>query len=198
MKFIKKTAVALAMLATAGSSSVFAATTAANIDATAGLQPVLSMTCTPVKFGVWRVPVRSTGGTTTITLSTTSDTAAPSGNTNGGVAMSAAAAFLSARGLCTVVGSTAADATAMTITLTASATSMGSDGASVYTGLGAPTTAATGMSTILSAPSTSAITNSGTTFYVGGTLTIPQTIVAGNYGAYKTTTPVVITVDDLQ
>ena len=75
MKFIKKTAVALAMLATAGSSSVFAATTTANIDATAGLQPVLSVTCTPVKFGVWRIPTRSSGGTTTITLSTISDTA---------------------------------------------------------------------------------------------------------------------------
>ena len=198
MKFIKKTAVALAMLATAGSSSIFAATTTANIDATAGLQPVLSMTCTPVKFGVWRIPTRTSGGTTLITLPNTSDTATSSGNTAGGVAMSSTAAFQSARGVCTMVGSTAPDATAMTIAMTTSATSMASDGASVYTGLGAPTTAVTGLSTILNSPSTSAIISSGTTFHVGGILTIPQTIVSANYGAYKTSTPVVITVDDLQ
>lgn len=198
MKSFKKVAAVLAVLASAGASPVFAAVTTADIDATAGLQPVLQLSCTPVKFGVWRVPVRSGGAPTTLTLTQVSDTATATGNTAGGVAMSLTAGYSSARGRCTLSGSTAPDATAMTISMTSSATAMGSDSASVYTGLLAPAAAVVGMSTILTAPTTSSVTTGATTFYVGGTLSIPATIVATNYGAYKTTAPVAITVDDLQ
>lgn len=198
MKFIKKTAVAAALLAAAGASPVFALTTTADINATVGLQPVLLLTCTPVKFGVWKIPARSGGGTTSVTLTTGSDTAVASGNTSGGVALSATAGYTSARGVCSLIGSSAPDATLMTISLSASSASLGSDGASAYVGLAAPATAVTGLSTVLTAPTNSAITTGSAVFYVGGVLTIPDTIVAGNYGAYKTGTPVTITVNDLQ
>jgi hypothetical protein len=195
---MNKIAIVSVLLASAGSSSVFALTTTADIDATAGLQSVLSMTCTPVRFGVWKVPVRSGGTTTAIEVGTASDTAFASGNTTGGVAMSATAGYGSARGVCTVTGSSAPDATAMTISIPTATTNLASDSASLFTGLLAPTTAVTGMTAVLTANLTSSITSGGTTFFVGGTLTIPAIIVAANYGAYKTGSPIVITVDDLQ
>lgn len=198
MKFSRKITLISALLACAGSSQVFALTTTADIDATVGLQSVLTLTCTPVKFGVWKVPARSTGGDTIIDLGTGSDTATPIGNMAGGVAISGTSGYSSARGQCTMTGSSAADATAMTISIPTTPTTLVSDSASAYSGLAAPTTAVSGLSVVLSAAPSSSITSGGTAFYVAGTLTIPETIVAANYGAYKTGTPIVVTVDDLQ
>lgn len=198
MTSFKKTAAALALLASAGSAPVFAVTASADIDVTAGIAPVLSMTCTPVKFGVWRVPVRNSGSATAIELSLISDTPTVSGNTAGGVALSTTAGWGAARGQCTVTGSAAADSTLLNITAANSTGTLGADSSSAYTGLSAPATPIAALGYALAAATTAPLTSGGTTFYVGGSLSIPQNVTTANYGAYKATLAPVITADDQQ
>jgi hypothetical protein len=66
-----------------------------------------------------------------------------------------------------------------------------------FAGLNAPTTSVSGMQATLNTASAVNLSAGGTaTFYVGGVLTIPGTIVSGNYGGYKTTTPATVTAND--
>lgn len=196
MTSFKKSAAVLAMLASTGAAPVFAATASADMDVTAGLAPVMVMTCTPLKFGVWRVPVRNTGNATVVELSLTSDTPTVNGNTTG-VALSTTAGWGAARGQCTMSGSAAADATQTAISATNMAQPLFPDNNSAYPGLAAPLTDVSLTYDLIPA-TTSTITNGGTTFYVGGQLNIPETIISANYGAYKTSLAPVITVDDQQ
>lgn len=198
MKQFTKIAAATALLAASLiSTGAMAETVTSTIDAKAGLAPAIELSCTPVSFGVWRVPVRSTSGTTTITLNAAADTVVASGNTTR-VAQSAVGAWIHSKGVCTLSGSLAADTTAANVSIsenTAMAFSAADATATGYTSLNAATTAAALVAT-LTVPVTSVITSGATTFNVGGVLTIPQNIVVGNYGGYKTTTPATVSVQD--
>ena len=189
----------LAALTLLTASSVYAEQASDSVDAKAGLQPALELTCTDVSFGVWRVPIRSSGGTTTITLSQDTDEATIGGSNVSRVAQSNSGTWLANRGLCTLSGSTAANATVVAITKANStdmALSGAADGVSGYAGLDAPTTAASLVAT-LDVPTTATMNSEGeATFHIGGVLTIPQNIIANNYGGYKTTTAATITADD--
>ena len=168
------------------------------VDATAGLQPALELSCTDVSFGVWRVPLRDSGGTTTITLDRDNDTVTPGGNTTRVAQSTSDVSWSHSRGVCTLSGSTAADDTSATISIqdsTDMAFGAADSTATGYTGLDAATAAAT-LTATLNAPESATITSGATTFYVGGLLTIPQTIVADNYGGYKTNTSATVSADD--
>jgi len=189
----------IAALSLLTASSVFAEQASDSVDAKAGLAPALELSCTDVSFGVWRVPVRSSGGTTTITLDRANDTVAASGNTTRVAQSNTDISWDHSRGECTLSGSTAADATAATITI-ASNTDMAFTAANAattgYVGLDAATAAAS-MTASLNVPNTTTITSGSSTFYVGGVLTIPQAIIADNYGGYKTSSSATITANDL-
>jgi hypothetical protein len=199
MKTLTKIAAATTVLAASLISTAAMAEAVTNsVDAYAGLAPALEMSCTPVSFGVWRVPVRAGGAVTTVTLDAAVNSVTPAGNL-GRVAQSTAnAAWIHNRGVCTMSGSTAADATNATTSI-ASATAMPFSAAAAaatgYTGLNAAATAAALVAT-LTVGASSAITGGATTFYVGGVLSIPATIVVDNYGGYKTTTAATVTADD--
>lgn len=180
-----KIAVASAVTVVIGLNQAQADTSSSTIDTYAGIAPVLTFSCTPVKFGVLRVPVRTSGGgVTTITLGLVNDIGTLGGNQTG-VAFAGNTNYYAARGVCTLTGSSAADAVLTTINNTPGSLAMASDSASVFAGLAAPQTAVTGMTFALDVPGSSTITSGGSVFYVGGTLTIPAAIVAANYGAYK-------------
>ncbi len=160
----------------------------ASVDATAGLSPVLSMTCDSVNFGVWRIPTRTTGGTTTITLTVSSNTAAgtttatPGGNTTG--AGLAAGYLPPLAATCTVSGSNNLSSTIQTSI--AGATNL-SFGPSAHNTLSVPAALASMRANLALAGTGVVINGSGTgTFRVVGVLTVPETIVAANYGGYRT------------
>ena len=186
MKSFKKIMVATAQAAstTIMVATAQAASTTTTIDAYAGLVPVLTVVCAPVKFGVWKVPVRSTGGVTIVSLLRSSDTATASNNTTD-VAMSTTAAYLSARGKCDVSGSSATDGTFLLIGVPSTSNTMMSDTAAFI--LAPPATAISAMTYTLNGPglNTIAVTGGAATFYIGGILRIPETIVVANYGGYK-------------
>lgn len=160
----------------------------ASVDALAGLSPVLSMTCDSVNFGVWRIPTRTTGGTTTITLTVSSNnaagvtTATPGGNTTGA---GLAAGYLPPdAATCTVSGSNNLSQTIQTAIV--GATNM-PFGGSAHNNLSTPATLASLRADLALAGTGVVINGTGTgTFRVVGVLTVPQTIVTGNYGGYAT------------
>ena len=193
------------ILAVTALSSLFATgamadTASDTVDAKAGLVPALELSCTDVSFGVWRVPVRSTGGDTIITLDRATNTAAASGNDSRVAQSLSDASWTQSRGECTLSGSRAADSTAADVSITGGTgmTFTGQAAATTgFVGLAAPSTAAT-LAATLTTGATTTITSGASTFYIGGTLTIPETIVSANYGGYKTSEAATVTVDDKQ
>ncbi len=165
-------------------------TKTAPVGAIAGLSPVLSLTCTNVNFGVWRVPVRSSGGATTVTLTVSANNASGSTTaTTGGNTTNVAAASgyeVPNAATCTVSGSNNATDTIQT----AIADNTGLNfGISNHNNLTAPVATAA-LTADLALGGTGVLINStgSGTFRVVGVLSIPETIVQDNYGGYATST----------
>lgn len=204
---LKKVAVIVGL--TAISSSAIAETATDTIEVYAGLAPVLELVCSDVKFGVWRVPTRTGGGVTTITLSD-NDSAEAGGDTTGValVNLTRNPAAQPAAGSCAFTGSAAtAGDTAMAVSMAATEATTGagtltsgtmvSDRDEDYgVGISFPVLAA-GLGFTLSFPTTTAIDANGAgSFKIAGVLTIPETIVPNNYGAYKQNGTITVTVND--
>ncbi len=170
----------------------------ASVNARAGLAALTAVTCDDVNFGVWRVPARTSGGSTIITLTVSANnatgttTTSISGNTTN---VGAASGYIaSTAATCTVTGATTVSATLPTaITNNVGLAFVGSN----HETLNFPTSVAA-MNATLTLGGTGVVvdsTGSGT-FRVVGVLTIPQAIVAANYGGYKTATPATVSVTD--
>ena len=189
MKKIKKQSL-IVLLCTVflGASALNAAadTISASVNALAGLSPVLSLTCDDVNFGVWRVPVRSTGGATTVTLTVDNNNASGSttatlGTNTTGVAQ--ASGYLAPdAAVCTVSGSNNPSSTIQTAITNNTALQFG---ASQHNNLSNPNSvAALSADLALGGGGVAVDTNGSGTFRVVGVLTIPETIDAVNYGGY--------------
>ncbi|MDO9277092.1 MAG: hypothetical protein Q7U05_00835 [Polaromonas sp.] len=202
MKNFTKIAAATTVLAASLISSVAMADEASDtVNAYAGLQAALTLECSKVSFGVWRVPVRtgqSEGSVTTITLDAAEDTVTAGGATTE-VAQSSNPAWTESKGVCTLSGSTALEDGTASIEI-----ANGDDMAMVpatpeetgYTDLIAVVTPAVMTATLTAPTRTNAIVAGAVTFNVGGVLTIPANILSTNYGGYKTTNAATVTVND--
>jgi hypothetical protein len=174
--------------AVAANQAVANDTVSATVNAKAGLSPVLSLTCSDVNFGVWRVPVRSAGGTTTISLDVSANTSAGATTpTVGGNTTNVAAASgyeVPEASICTVNGSNNVSSTIQTTIANNTGLSFGP---STHNNLKNPNTAAalTADLALKGAGVAIGATGSGT-FRVIGVLTIPETIAEVNYGGYST------------
>jgi len=163
-------------------------TVSATVNAKAGLSPVLSLTCSDVNFGVWRVPVRSTGGATTITLDVSLNTSAgattPSvgGNTTN---VAAASGYeVAEAAICSVNGSNNISKTIRTAITGNTGLSFGP---STHNNLKNPnTTASLSADLSLYEPGVAINAIGSGTFRVVGVLTIPETIAQIHYGGYST------------
>lgn len=161
----------------------------ATVQARAGIVPVLNLVCTPVNFGVWRMPIRSTGGTTTVTLTVASGdqaTALTTATATGNVASVALASGYQApdAARCTVSGATKLNQTIQTSIRDNTNLLFG---ASTHDNLMNPGTPASLLANLSLATTGVAIDNNGTgVFRVAGVLTLPQTIAQANYGGYST------------
>jgi hypothetical protein len=162
----------------------------ASVNAMAGLAPVLTLSCTDVNFGVWRVPVRSGGGVTTVTLTVDANngagttTATAAGNTS---SVSLSSEYLAPKAAtCSVSGASVHTATIQTAI--ASNTGL-TFGASTHESLATPGALAA-LSATLTLAGTGVVVdaNGAGSFRITGTLSIPAAISASNYGGYKTQT----------
>lgn len=167
-------------------------TVTASVNARAGLAPLLAVTCDPVNFGVWRVPVRgiNSGGTTLITLTVSANNAlgvttyTPTGNLTN---VSLAPGYnLPEAGTCRVTGAVKIN----------SSLPVGITGntnlpfiASNHELLPTPSLLADLRANLTLAGTQVNIDGFGAgSFRVTGVLTIPEPIVSGNYGGYQTGT----------
>jgi hypothetical protein len=180
-------AVALGTLALVSMQAQAVDSGSASVNATAGLAPVVIVSCTDVNFGVWRIPNRTSGGVTTITLT--------GGNTAGSTTTATAAGNTTRVSLASgYVAPTAATCSVSGIMnqLTTVQTSIANNNYlgftySTHEGLDAPTTLAP-MTADLSLAGAGVYidTNGLGSFRVNGVLTIPQSINGNHYGGYKT------------
>ncbi len=190
MKFNKiSAAVAMGTLAVISMQAQGADAGSASVNAIAGLAPVVIVSCTDVNFGVWRIPNRTSGGATTVSLTVNGNTAAAAttataaGNTT---RVSLASGFVApTAATCSVSGIMNQLATVQTSI--ASNTGLGFT-SSNHEGLDTPISLAS-LSANLALGGTGVYidTNGEGTFRVTGVLTIPTVINANHYGGYKTT-----------
>ena len=165
-------------------------TNSAPVGAIAGLSPVLSLTCTEVNFGVWRVPVRSSGGATTVTLTVSANNASGSTTATTGantIDVALASGYEApAAATCTVTGSNNASKTIQTAIADNTGLIFGS---STHNNLTRPVATAALTANLALAGAGVVINSAGSgTFRVVGVLSIPETIVQDNYGGYATST----------
>ncbi|MGL5221548.1 MAG: hypothetical protein ACRC8I_01345, partial [Plesiomonas shigelloides] len=200
MKRINKLHLCSLMMAISGallSGNVSAKLSNDNVDAFAGIEPALELTCSDINFGVWRLKSGSRGNVTKITLPADGATA----TADVGAALSTSNGYQApARSSCQLKGSTAPDATASTVTL-ANATNVsftGTNSNNFANTLKAPVAAATLTANFVPSTLAPVISGGGTQFYIGGDLTIPDNLIDNNYGSYKTVTPITITLEDGQ
>ena len=167
------------------------------VDATAGLQPLYSLDCHGVDFGLWYVPLRSSGGVTFITLTVDANNA--TGATTGTATGNTTLVGLESRyppkaGTCYITGSST-----LSISLRPSISqnvAMEMGGLNLY-GKASPTVQAVVVADLALADNARVLVSAGAgSFRVVGTLTIPETIVAGNHGGYQTKGEGMITVTD--
>lgn len=202
MKFSKKLTAAAAIVAAGFASNAAADTATDTIEVYAGLAPALELTCTDVHFGVWRVPTGDRGGVTTVALTAGAfssgafeTTAAATGFADR-VALSKNAAFDEPQvGTCVVTGSTAAENAPGSASIIdedgvqafGSVVAIGTAGDYEFGTIGVPANEEAQMSYLLELNNRAPVfdANGRTEFAVEGTLTIPQTITAGDLGGYK-------------
>ncbi|WP_353209294.1 hypothetical protein [Sphingorhabdus sp.] len=157
------------------------------IDARVGLVAMTYIECAGVDFGLWRVPTRNTGGATFINLTVTANDA--TGVTIARIFGNSTSVSQDARhppvaGTCYVFNAETVSSRLRTSIFQNNAMSMG--GLPLY-GLSSPSIQALVVADLALGGNGVAIDATGNgTFRVVGELTIPQNIVAANYGGYQT------------
>ena len=183
------TAVVLGTLAVISMQAQAVDTGTATVNATAGLAPVVVVSCTDVNFGVWRIPNRSSGGqTTVITLTTAANTAGAvttATATGDTTSVALATGYLApVAATCSVSGIMNKAATVQTAI---SANTSLTFAPSTHESLADPTALAALSAELTLAGTGVAIDGNGSgAFRVTGVLTIPAAITGNNYGGYKT------------
>jgi len=170
----------------------------ASVNARAGLAPLTNVVCDGVNFGVWRVPVRTSGGSTVIGLTVSANNAAGTTSSvlTGNVTNVGSASGYNApeAGTCRVTGAT----TISTTLPTSISNNVGlAFTSSNHESLRTPNVLAA-LSATLSLGGVGVVidaTGAGS-FRVIGDLTIPQAIIANNYGGYITSTSATVSVTD--
>lgn len=169
---------------------------ATTIDAEIGLSPVLSLSCTPIHFGNWRIPERDNSrGKTTVTLQRTDKTVAVlAGDTN---QVARASRFgVPTAGECKVTGSTVIGGNISVNISSNTEISVMANGASHG---GKAPAQLLAMKIDLALQSDSVViddSGSSSTFYIIGTLTIPAQVRQTNYGGYQTVSKATISITD--
>lgn len=180
------------------SGQASAQTSSDTVDAYAGIAPTLELTCSDVNFGVWRMGTGSRGGATIVTLPSNGNSATSTGGT---AALSNAKSHQApVRSTCQLKGSGAPNATAATVTLkdNTNMTFAGTNSNNFAVTLAAPVTAAALTANLTASTLAPLISGGATQVYIGGELTIPDNVIADNYGSYKTSTPLTVELEDNQ
>jgi hypothetical protein len=175
------------------SQSAIAESADGTLNITAGLSEAMTVTCnSALSFGVTRVTTGDRDDATILTVDADNTTGSP--NTTSGTLTDVTFGLVSP-GSCTVSGSQADDTTVITVSFEPTVIELaGLQGAE---GLDIPGTDISGLnvdSFTTTSGATLELTDGGTIFGIGGRLTIPNNLVAGNLGGYGA--QVTVTVDD--
>ncbi len=199
IKKTKPSGIAAALVATSIASTAWiasptwAASASADIEATAGILPLLQVECTPLNLGVWRIPVRSGGLSTWISIPSSFGAVpqvSPNQNT---VSASVRSGHTATPAQCTLSGTSAPDGTEIGLSGLTGFNLVGS-GAS-YNDLGMPVAGLTIPGEFFP-PSFVTTVGGSVVFHIGGIMEIPATVTSDAYGGYRSSSPQTLTVDD--
>ena len=156
------------------------------VDVYAGLAPVMEMSCEDVNFGVWRVPTASRSGANTVTLSDAGATAVTGTGTSTNIALSSNWLAPQA-GSCTVTGSTAVNGTVGVVAISSATGSfVGNDDSGFEAeGIAEAVTVVSGFTYELASTTPVGMVAGATSFTLHGTMEIPDSLIAANYGGYQ-------------
>lgn len=189
------TAVALGILVIHQGVAI-AETGADTVDATAGLQSVMTLTCTPVNLGVWRTPPRTTGGVTEVVLDIDKPKDGYKVLFNTKIARALGYQdWAPDHGVCTITDSRALKRTSAKVNIInnryLSVVPVSDRHTNVKAGR-----SKFGIRVDVQAPRLVPIMDGSASFLIGGAMTIPEKIETGDYGGYVTSVHSYITVDD--
>lgn len=163
-------------------------TVSAQVDAIAGIGPVLQLFCSDVDFGVWRVPPRNGGGETRVSLAVAS--AAPGAQTSASLAgnidtVARATGFEDPEaGTCTVTGSRN-PGQRISVSISGNAGIPMSASARTRLPRAAQDALGIGVDLMLAEQGVSIDSTGAGTFRVIGEFRIPQNLIRDNYGGYS-------------
>jgi hypothetical protein len=186
----------IALIAALAYQEAFCETGASSVDVTAGIAPMMTLTCTPVNLGVWRTPPRKSGGTTRIMLDIDYPLIGTKVSQNTAIARASAYAdWTPDFGVCTVENSRAVKLTSARVKIINNRLLKVVPVADRHTKVkaGRP---GFGIRIDVYAPTLVNIDNGSGSFLIGGGMTIPEKIEATDYGGYLTAVYPMITVDD--
>jgi hypothetical protein len=147
----------------------------------------MELACSPVNFGVWLVPTGYRSAVTAVTLAVDGDTKHTGGDPETNIALSGKWPG-PAVGECEVSGSTAADDVIGTVALSVNTGSFASNGGAGFsddTALNVPDEEVSGFTYIMVTTLASPMLNGASEFKIYGTMSIPDYLIADNYGGYK-------------
>ncbi len=174
-------------------SPAHAASASADIEATAGILPMLRLECSALNLGVWRIPVRSGGQNTMINIPPTAAGVPQITFNQTNVSASTKSGHAAKPAQCTLIGSAALDGTGLVLSGLVGYMFAGS--ATAFSGLGAPATPLS-LGGGFNLPASVNVSGGTAVFYIGGILDIPSTVTSNSYGGYVATPGQTLTVDD--
>ncbi|MGL5757277.1 hypothetical protein [Plesiomonas sp.] len=194
-KTIRISAIAAGMLLFTGHAMAYIDD--ATVNAYAGIAPVLTLTCTDLNFGVWKVSVGSRSAATTITLA--ADSSGTATSSDSGVAL-AKGYSPAAAGACDISGSVAPDGTQALVSMSSNTNIefVGQANTKFASTIAKPTADADLRANVTASTTTPVISNGVSRFYLGGELTIPNNLSKSNYGGYVTKSQIRVVADDKQ
>ena len=166
------------------------------VDVTAGLQSLMTLSCTPVNLGVWRSPPRNSGGTTRVMLDIDYPKVGAKIFFNTKIAQAIGHAdWAPDFGVCTITSSRAIERVSAKVSISRNRLLRVVPVADRHTNVKAGR-ANFGIIVDVYAPKLVTIQNGEGSFLIGGGMTNPEKIEAGDYGGYVTAVYPMITVDD--
>ena len=156
------------------------------VDVYAGLAPVMELSCEDVNFGVWRVPTGDRTGANTVTLSFDDSTAVTGTGTSTNIALSGNWLAPQA-GSCTVTGSSAIDDTVGQVAISSATGSFVGNSGSGFEAeeIAEAVTPVAAFTYALVNTAPAAMADGATSFTLHGTMEIPDSLIAANYGGYQ-------------
>lgn len=169
----------------------------AQVNAMVGIHPMVELNCTPLRLGVWRVPLRKVSMPSLVMLDIDLPQQGVKLYQNTAIALASGRSdWLPVYSTCKLTNSSAVDMTSADVSISNNRNLKVKGDGSAYSGIHEPRVPAAGILVNVYTVNLTRIKNGESTFFVGGSVSFPANIVSGNHGAYSLLSYPTVRVDD--